>query len=162
MRNSNRNAKALAVLSAAATLAASVQLASAQSVWNAPNTGNWSVGANWTGGVPASGATTTLTFNASGGFLFGQGDNSKGHCTAPSPLAYQMAGTRAAMLGLAAVRHAPNAGWRKSWKTEVTLVRRDVMGFRMLLGRRSVRRRFLVDCGRSFVASELLVLTLTA
>jgi crotonobetainyl-CoA:carnitine CoA-transferase CaiB-like acyl-CoA transferase len=48
--------------------------------------------------------------NASGGFLFGQGDNTKGHCTAPSHLAYQMAGTMAAMLGLAAVRHARNTG----------------------------------------------------
>jgi hypothetical protein len=43
---------------------------------------------------------------------------------------------------------------RKAWRTEVTLVRRDVMGFRMLLGRRTVRRRFLVDCGRSFLVSE--------
>ena len=43
---------------------------------------------------------------------------------------------------------------KKVWRTEVTLVRRDVMGFRMLLGRRSVRKRFLVDCGRSFLVSE--------
>jgi crotonobetainyl-CoA:carnitine CoA-transferase CaiB-like acyl-CoA transferase len=48
--------------------------------------------------------------NASGGFLFGQGDNNKGHCTAPSHLAYQMAGTMAALLGLAAVRHARMSG----------------------------------------------------
>jgi hypothetical protein len=34
---------------------------------------------------------------------------------------------------------------------EVTLVRRDVMGFRMLLGRRAIRRRFLVHAGRSFL-----------
>jgi hypothetical protein len=40
---------------------------------------------------------------------------------------------------------------KKIWRTEVTLVRRDVMGFRMLLGRRTVRKRFLVDCGRSFL-----------
>ncbi len=33
---------------------------------------------------------------------------------------------------------------------EVTLTRRDEMGFRMLLGRHAVRRRFLVDPGRSF------------
>jgi crotonobetainyl-CoA:carnitine CoA-transferase CaiB-like acyl-CoA transferase len=44
--------------------------------------------------------------NASGGFLFGQGDNTKGQCTAPSHLAYQMAGNVAATLGLAGVRHA--------------------------------------------------------
>lgn len=34
---------------------------------------------------------------------------------------------------------------------EVGLTRRDEMGFRMLLGRRALRRRFLVDPGRSFV-----------
>jgi len=48
--------------------------------------------------------------NAAGGFLYGQGDNSKGQCTAPSHLAYQMAGTMAALLGLAAVRHARRTG----------------------------------------------------
>jgi crotonobetainyl-CoA:carnitine CoA-transferase CaiB-like acyl-CoA transferase len=48
--------------------------------------------------------------NATGGFLYGQGDNTKGHCTAPSHLAYQMAGTLAALLGLAAVRHARSTG----------------------------------------------------
>lgn len=44
--------------------------------------------------------------NAAGGFLFGQGDNAKGQCTAPSHLAYQMAGAMAAMLALAGARHA--------------------------------------------------------
>jgi hypothetical protein len=34
---------------------------------------------------------------------------------------------------------------------EVTLARRDQMGFRMLLGRTALRRRFLVDPGRSFL-----------
>jgi crotonobetainyl-CoA:carnitine CoA-transferase CaiB-like acyl-CoA transferase len=48
--------------------------------------------------------------NASGGFLFGQGDNTKGQCTAPSHLAYQMAGSVAATLGLAGVRHARLTG----------------------------------------------------
>jgi crotonobetainyl-CoA:carnitine CoA-transferase CaiB-like acyl-CoA transferase len=48
--------------------------------------------------------------NATGGFLFGQGDNTKGQCTAPSHLAYQMAGTMAALLGLAALRHARVTG----------------------------------------------------
>ncbi|MGZ8453821.1 MAG: CaiB/BaiF CoA transferase family protein [Candidatus Binatia bacterium] len=48
--------------------------------------------------------------NATGGFLYGQGDNTKGQCTAPSHLAYQMAGTMAALLGLAAVRHARVSG----------------------------------------------------
>lgn len=37
------------------------------------------------------------------------------------------------------------------WPIEITLVRRDLMGFRMLLGRQAVRNRFLVDPGRSFL-----------
>lgn len=45
-----------------------------------------------------------------------------------------------------------------SWSTDLTLVRRDVMGFRMLLGRRALRRRFLVDSGRSFLAGTPLTL----
>ena len=36
-------------------------------------------------------------------------------------------------------------------RTEITLVRRDLMGFRMLIGRRALRRKFLVDSGRSFL-----------
>lgn len=48
--------------------------------------------------------------NATGGFLFGQGDNTKGQCTAPSHLAYQMAGAMAAMLALSAIRHARETG----------------------------------------------------
>jgi hypothetical protein len=34
---------------------------------------------------------------------------------------------------------------------ELTLTRRAEMGFRMLLGRKAVRRRFVVDPGRSFL-----------
>ncbi len=40
------------------------------------------------------------------------------------------------------------------WSIELTLTNRDVMGFRMLLGRQAVRRRFLVDAGRSFLHSS--------
>ncbi len=40
------------------------------------------------------------------------------------------------------------------WPIEVTLTSRDEMGFRMLLGRAAVRRRFVVDPGRSFVLSD--------
>lgn len=38
-----------------------------------------------------------------------------------------------------------------TFETEINLTRRDEMGFRMLLGRKSLRRRFLVDPGRSYV-----------
>ena len=36
------------------------------------------------------------------------------------------------------------------WTMELTLVRRDPMGFRMLLGRQAFRGRFLVDASRSY------------
>ena len=40
------------------------------------------------------------------------------------------------------------------WPIELTLTNRDVMGFRMLLGRQAVRSRFLVDSGRSYLQSS--------
>lgn len=44
----------------------------------------------------------------------------------------------------------------KRWPIELTLTNRDVMGFRMLLGRQAVRRRFLVDAGGAFLQSHNL------
>ena len=43
----------------------------------------------------------------------------------------------------------------QKWTIELTLTNRDVMGFRMLLGRQAVRNKFLVDPGRSFLQSDL-------
>ena len=43
----------------------------------------------------------------------------------------------------------------QQWLVELTLTRRDTMGFRMLLGRQAIRRRFLVDPGRSYFAGRL-------
>lgn len=40
------------------------------------------------------------------------------------------------------------------FETEVTLTSRDEMGFRMLLGRSAVRRRYVVDPARSYVQSS--------
>lgn len=42
----------------------------------------------------------------------------------------------------------------RSWAIELTLTDRDMMGFRLLIGRTAVRRRFVVDPGRSYLISE--------
>lgn len=41
-----------------------------------------------------------------------------------------------------------------TWDVEMTLVNRDIMGFRMLLGRKAIRKIFVVDPGRSFLISK--------
>lgn len=40
------------------------------------------------------------------------------------------------------------------WDIEVTLTNRDEMGFRMLLGRESIKGRFCVDAGKSFYGHQ--------
>lgn len=42
----------------------------------------------------------------------------------------------------------------RSWAIELTLTNRDEMGFRMLVGRSALRRRFLVDPAKSFLAGR--------
>ena len=42
----------------------------------------------------------------------------------------------------------------EEWPIELTLTRRDEMGFRMLLGRQALRGRVAVDSGRSFRAGR--------
>jgi len=42
----------------------------------------------------------------------------------------------------------------ESWPIELTLTNRDEMGFRMLLGRRAMHRRLMVDPARSFLADK--------
>lgn len=41
------------------------------------------------------------------------------------------------------------------WEIELTLVNRDIMGFRMLIGREAMRGHFLVDPGKSYVQSKV-------
>lgn len=41
----------------------------------------------------------------------------------------------------------------QQWPIELTLTNRDVMGFRMLLGRQALRRSFLVNPGQSYLLS---------
>jgi hypothetical protein len=41
------------------------------------------------------------------------------------------------------------------WEIELTLTNRDVMGFRMLLGRQAVKKRFLVDSSKSFLQKQI-------
>ncbi len=50
-----------------------------------------------------------------------------------------------------------SVSWRgEFWDIDLTLTSRDLMGFRMLLGREAVRGRYLVDPGRSFLGGRPL------
>ncbi len=40
------------------------------------------------------------------------------------------------------------------WKAEINLTSRDEMGFRMLLGRRTVQNRFVIDPGSSYLGGR--------
>ena len=54
--------------------------------------------------------TSDAITNGAGGFLYGQGDDQRGPCTAPSHSAYQVAGCVAATLAVAGVRHRRRSG----------------------------------------------------
>ncbi len=43
---------------------------------------------------------------------------------------------------------------KSSWPIELTLSNRDSMGFRFLIGRQAIRRRYVVDPGRSYVTGK--------
>ena len=42
-----------------------------------------------------------------------------------------------------------------SWPIELTLVNRDIMSFRMLIGREAIKRRYLVNPGRSHLIKKI-------
>lgn len=42
----------------------------------------------------------------------------------------------------------------EKWEIELNLVNRDMMGFRMLIGRQAVRKRCLINPGRSFLTQK--------
>ena len=44
----------------------------------------------------------------------------------------------------------------ETWEVDLTLTSRDLMGFRMLLGREAIRRRQLVDPSRSYLGGRPL------
>lgn len=43
---------------------------------------------------------------------------------------------------------------QQQWTIEITLTRRDAMGFRLLLGRQALRKHVLVDVSQSFVTRK--------
>lgn len=52
------------------------------------------------------------------------------------------------------VRTLIRIGNEEPFEIDITLVNRDIMGFRMLLGRKALKKRFLVHPGKSFLISE--------
>lgn len=42
----------------------------------------------------------------------------------------------------------------QQWKIELNLTNRSLMGYRMLVGRQALRKRFLVDASKSFLQSQ--------
>ena len=52
------------------------------------------------------------------------------------------------------IRTMIKIGEDEAFEIDITLVNRDIMGFRMLLGRKALKKRFLVHPGKSFLLSK--------
>jgi hypothetical protein len=52
------------------------------------------------------------------------------------------------------IRTLIKIGDEEAYEIDITLVNRDIMGFRMLLGRRALKKKFLVHPGKSFIVSK--------
>lgn len=49
------------------------------------------------------------------------------------------------------IRTVIKIGEEEAYEIDITLVNRDIMGFRMLLGRKALKKKFLVHPGKSFL-----------
>lgn len=49
------------------------------------------------------------------------------------------------------IRTMIKIGEEEAYEIDITLVNRDIMGFRMLLGRKALKKKFLVHPGKSFL-----------
>jgi hypothetical protein len=52
------------------------------------------------------------------------------------------------------IRTLIKIGEEEAYEIDITLVNRDIMGFRMLLGRKALKKKFLVHPGKSFIMSK--------
>lgn len=52
------------------------------------------------------------------------------------------------------IRTIIKIGDEEPYEIDITLVNRDIMGFRMLLGRKALKKKFLVHPGKSFLVSK--------
>lgn len=52
------------------------------------------------------------------------------------------------------IRTMIKIGDEDPFEIDITLVNRDIMGFRMLLGRKALKKKFLVHPGKSFLVSK--------
>lgn len=81
--------------------------------------------------------------------------SSKGQCWVEA----ELVGTRMVRSSVGHVTRRPVISARvgvgeDSWSIRITLIDRDVMNFRMLIGREAVSGRYLIDPGRSYLAGR--------